>query len=64
MNAHLMKKLLGIGLAAALLTGCATKTVVVPKHHHAHNHGHKHVVYKVRPAKKVCWRHHGHWDCK
>lgn len=43
-----------------LMTGCATKTVVVPAHQHAHHH----VVYKVKPAKAHCWRHRGHWDCR
>ena len=60
----------GLFLAAivtsiTLLSGCATKTVVVPKHGHAHNvKTTHHVVYKVRPAKKHCWKHRGHWDCR
>ncbi|MDX1406281.1 MAG: hypothetical protein R3192_17210 [Woeseiaceae bacterium] len=59
-----MKSLKTLKLIAAVLlivtvTGCATKTVVVPSHQHAH-----HVIYKVKPAKAHCWRHRGHWDCR
>ena len=49
-------------LAGFCLTGCATRTVVVPQNHHAQ--ATTHVVYTVKPAKKVCWRHRGHWDCR
>ncbi len=51
-------------LVIIMLAGCATKTVVVPKHQHAHYHGSHHVIYKVKPAKAHCWRHRGHWDCR
>ena len=51
-------------VAAAILSGCATRTVVVPKPVHAHNHHAKHVDYHVKPAKKHCVRHQGHWDCR
>ncbi len=55
---------MAIAIAALLLSGCATRTVVVPAKPHAHSHGPKHVVYAVKPAKKHCWRHRGHWDCR
>ena len=61
------RKFLGVAAALAVLmiTGCASKTVVVPKHSHAqHVHTERHVVYHVKPAKRHCWRHRGHWHCR
>ena len=57
------------GIIATLIvlatTGCASKTVVVPKHSYAHhNHVERHVIYHVKPAKRHCWRHRGHWHCR
>ena len=52
-------------LAALLLvSGCATRTVVKPVPVHAHHHAKTHVVYHVKPARKHCWRHNRHWDCR
>ena len=55
-----------LGLLVGLLSGCATKTktVVVPKPHYVHSHAKHHVVYHVKPARRHCWRHRGHWDCR
>jgi len=43
-----------------IMSGCVVKPVVAPG---AHQHQ-KHVVHHVRPAKRHCWRHKRHWDCK
>ncbi len=52
-------------LAFVVTTGCASKTVVVPKPSYTHhNHVERHVVYHVKPAKRHCWRHRGHWHCR
>ena len=52
-------------LAVLMLSGCATKTVVVPKAGHNHHaHVKHHVVYYSKPARRHCWRHRGHWDCR
>ena len=53
-----------IGIVALLVSACATRTVVVPKHSQQHVVVKKHVVYHARPAHKHCWRHRGHWDCR
>lgn len=52
-------------LALIGLSGCASKTVVVPKTAHSH-HGYvnHHVIYHRKPAHKHCWRHRGHWHCR
>ena len=57
-------KLSSLALLLTLLGGCATRTVVVPKASHSHAVTTKHVVYHTRPAKRSCWRHRGHWDCR
>lgn len=51
-------------LVALALTGCATRTVVKPVPVQVHNATTTHVVYHVKPAKRHCWRHNGHWDCR
>ena len=52
-------------LAVLLLSGCATKTVVVPKAGYSHHaYVDHHVVYHVKPARRNCWRHRGHWHCR
>ena len=52
-------------LAVLLLSGCASKTVVVPKAGVSHRaHVSHHVVYYAKPARRHCWRHRGHWDCR
>lgn len=44
------------------LTGCATKTVVVPaKEVQSTKH---YVVYKAKQPKRHCWKHRGHWHCQ
>ncbi len=48
---------------AIMLAGCATKTVV-PAGHHDHRHTDRYVVYNVKPAKRHCLRHRGHWHCR
>jgi len=53
-----------LSLAIIVLSGCATRTVVVPKHQHSHAKVNAHVVYHVKPRKRNCWRHRGHWDCR
>lgn len=57
-------KLMFATLVFIMMTGCATRTVVVPKGHHHNQHEKAHVVYKVKQAKRHCWRHRGHWDCR
>ncbi len=58
---------LKFALVAALLAisaGCATKTVVVPKSSHHHLAANGYVVYTVKPARRHCWKHAGHWHCR
>ena len=64
MNARILANWTSIIAATLILTGCATRTVVVPKPVHVQDHNPKYVVYHVRPAKKHCWRHRNHWDCR
>ncbi|MDH3441252.1 MAG: hypothetical protein OEM63_10895 [Gammaproteobacteria bacterium] len=59
-----LTRLAVIGTVTVLLSACATRTVVVPKHGHQHAAVKTHVVYHARPAQKHCWRHRGHWDCR
>lgn len=64
MTAQNLLKWTSTALLALLLSGCATRTVVKPVPVHAHHHTKTHVVYHVKPAKRHCWRHNGHWDCR
>lgn len=57
-------RLAGIALILLSLSACATRTVVVPKPAYQHAMVKTHVVYHHRPAKRHCWRHNGHWDCR
>lgn len=53
-----------IAAAAYLLSGCATRTVVVPKPVHVSHHQAHHVVYHAKQKNRHCVRHNGHWDCR
>lgn len=46
-----------------MFAGCVVRPVATPVVHHQPVVK-KHVVYNVKPAKRTCWRHRGHWDCK
>lgn len=64
MKIETLTKLATIGVIALFMSACATRTVVVPPPGHQQAAVKHHVVYHARPARKHCWRHRGHWDCR
>jgi hypothetical protein len=64
-NFRTVMKWTALAVVAYMLTGCATRTVVVPKKHvHVTHHQTAHVVYHVKQKNRHCVRHNGHWDCR
>jgi len=54
-----------LAVMAYMLTGCATRTVVVAKKPvHVTHHQAKHIIYHAKQTNRHCVRHNGHWDCR